>query len=545
VLPPHYLHPTSGTQPNVVAPIVLTPELRDSRARRSFSALVRLPAGVRLADYQARFTAVSQRVRAELPPSQVNAGLGHWDVAFLEPLGDRLVRGQGDRFAVVFATVGGLLLLGCLNVSGLVASRGIDRARELGLRRAIGAQGRHIARLVIAETGLVVAAGAALGLLLTPLLLQTTTRLLPQNQTLLKTPALDWRVAGFALIVTAIAVLCVSVWPIVQGLREPAAAAGAVRARTTTTDRSRGRRAIIAAQVALGFVLALGGSLLVASLVTVWRTDVGFSTGGVIVASPVFSLGPNAALEEQRLARDEIIARLRAIPGVTAVGASGSSLLRNSYPGGMWRADTHAVTDGFFEAAGLRTVRGRTLSAGEVSSGAAVAVLSERMAETSFPDGPAVGRELVTLDGRASYTVVGVVEDARLGRWDYTGMGEGQVYLPLGGRPRSIAIRTGGNAGDVLGRVLAVADAMPGVRWHAAALADDLLDETIRDRRFQAWVFGAFAAAALVIVGAGCSAWWRWPRPAGRARSASGCRSAPPEATCSPSSCSRRSRSAW
>jgi hypothetical protein len=169
-------------------------------------------------------------------------------------------------------------------------------------------------------------------------------------------------------------------------------------------------------------------------------------------------------------------------------------------PGGMWPANTYAVTDGFFDAVPIRVIDGRLPTNEELRSGIPVAAINETVAAHYFPDRPAVGQELREEGGnRDAFRVVGVVAYARFGGWAEE-PAHGQVYIPLAGARRfSAAVRSGPSAGPVLQRMLELAGGGP-VALTTAAAAEDLLHETVRPQRFQGWLFSAFAVAALAVV---------------------------------------------
>jgi ABC-type antimicrobial peptide transport system permease subunit len=112
---------------------------------------------------------------------------------------------QRPVFMLVFATAAMLVLLGCLNVSGLMTSRVHDRAREFGVRRALGGSPRQLATLVLVENSVAATVGGLLGFALTGPVMTLTLRLLPDHLDLLKPAMVDWRVVGFLALMVAAA----------------------------------------------------------------------------------------------------------------------------------------------------------------------------------------------------------------------------------------------------------------------------------------------------------------------------------------------------
>jgi ABC-type antimicrobial peptide transport system permease subunit len=170
---------------------------------------------------------------------------------------------------------------------------------------------------------------------------------------------------------------------------------------------------------------------------------------------------------------------------------------------------TVAVRPGFAEAMGLRLVAGRWLSNEEFATGAPVAVMSSRAAAKVFGSESAVGRQIKGFVNQKPqpFDVVGVVQDPQLGHWDDQRLG--QVFAPYAvasDEQTSVSVVVRAERPDqtmaLLLPMVQRRDA-PDVRVISAAMAADLLNESVRPRRLNSWLFGGFAASALAIVGVG------------------------------------------
>ncbi|MEO6222430.1 MAG: ABC transporter permease, partial [Vicinamibacterales bacterium] len=301
------------------------------------------------------------------------------------------------------------------------------------------------------------------------------------------------------------ATVLASLWPVWRTVRVPATPHLTDGSRGSHRVLSLGRFMVVAGQVAAGLVLTLGGVLLVGSLVQVWRADPGYAAHEVIVLT-------GRAVPTARAERDAAVDRfsqvVRALPGVAATGATQSrfgSMMMNAFTHGA----TVAVTPGFYEAMGLRLVEGRWMTAEELSAGAPVAVMSSRAARKAFPDRSAVGQQIrgFVRQQPQPFDVVGVVEDLRMVRWDDDQMGQvfGSYALISDEQTSvSVVVRTS-NPEQVLTSLVTLARTPDpeSVQVASAALATTLLNESVRTRRMNSWIFGGFAAAALVIVGVG------------------------------------------
>jgi len=504
VLPRGFLFPWMGEAPELIVPLVTDSARSHDLRYRGFSAITRLPATMTFEEIQARMDAAAAAEKPDWVP-RANEGSPVFDHASLQPLEEVLSGRQRPVFSLAASAAGILMLLGCLNVSGLMASRAFDRRRDLSVRRALGGRAMDVARPLLVENLIVVGAGALAGLLLATPLLRITTSLLPPMMALLKPPVVDARVAIFTAFIALGATILVSLWPVWRAVRVPATPHLTDGARGSHRALSVGRFVVVAGQVAIGLILTLAGALLMGSLMQVWRVDPGYAADEVIVLS---GRAVPTARAERDLAIDRFSQQLRALPGVTAVGTTQSrfgSMMMNAFVDGA----TVAVTPGFYEAMGLRLVAGRWMTSEEMAAGAPVAVMTIKAANTAFPGAPAVGRQIRGFVSQKPqpFDVIGVVEDVRMVRWDDGQIG--QVFGPyslISDEQTSVSVVVRTSAPEELMPALLTLARKPepdAVRVISAATASTLLNESIRTRRMNSWIFGGFAGAALVIVGVG------------------------------------------
>jgi putative ABC transport system permease protein len=506
VLPPDFLFPVPGRfQPDLLQPWVTPPDKKDDLRFRRVYGIARLPSTKPLSEYQSRMDAAAAAEAADWVP-RPNDGSPVFDRVGLMPIEAHLTGTQRPVFSIAFGTAFALWLLAAVSISGLMAARVQDRAGEFATRRAVGASGVQIAKLLFTESCTLAVVGGATGLFIAKPLAAVTLRLLPDSSGLMKSSLVDWRVAGFAALASAGAGLLVSLLPAWRAAR--VSTPGAIAATGTTTGRGWpiARFAIVAVQIALGLTLTVGGTYLVGSLLRLWRTDIGFQSSGLIILNGSVA---RRSVTDRAQAISGLSRELARISGVTAVGATESSLLgggmlMNAFTGGA----NYAVTPGLFEALGLRLVSGRWLTTAEMDQGAPVVVISEKIAARIAPGQSAIGRQIKGyVDQQPQpFTVVGVTAEARLIRWDYER--SGQLFAPY----RAIAddqpgvtvlVRTTG-AVDLMSQfVRQFRDSSGDVRITQIGTANDLLADSVRERRLESWVFGSFAAAALTIVSLG------------------------------------------
>ena len=515
VLPPDFVFPFPegpAFVPQLLTPLV---DLMPRSQGRNESILVRLESDDAAIDASPRFDAIVASEAMARPPVPERPGVPErlrilsagYDRASLVPIRDALTDSLRETSWVAFAAGGCLVLLACLNVIGLTVARIRGRWRDLAVRSALGASHFDLVRLLAAESLLIAGAGAMLGILGAQALLPITVQWLTGFLLALKPPVIDGRVAAYAASVAGGCLL------LITAVSARAAAGAAVRSAMAdggaATASDRWGRAIIAFEVALALIVAVGGALVAGSLMRVWHEDPGFDVHQTAIISMAAPRGASAADIEQ------LIADIDRIPGVAHAGGVAHLILERGFNGSAFDRppgiaerttalpiESIPITRGYFAAAGLRPVDGRLPTDDELSSGAHVIAVSERVARDYWPGKRATGETLVN-DGR-SFVVVGVVPDVRFMSLDTDPSGE--IYWAVAASPRpyvsNVLLRL--DEGAALAPIAAqVVRGCPKCWVRSARMLTDALGSSIRRRQFNAWLFSAFGVAALVIVGTG------------------------------------------
>jgi len=167
--------------------------------------------------------------------------------------------------------------------------------------------------------------------------------------------------------------------------------------------------------------------------------------------------------------------------------------------------DRQSVTRDYYRLLQPRLVAGRLPTDDELANDAPVIVVSERLARAYWRDGQALGNTLVEFDGTEPYRVIGIVKDVRWFSWDRD---VPSFYVPYARTTReptvTLLIRTSSNTARVIADTLKALEAAdPLLKPRRAAPLDDLFVDSVRKRRFQAWLFGSFAIGGLIVVGTG------------------------------------------
>jgi predicted permease len=486
--------------------------------------LVRVGRDQFLGDVSGRLEAVFAQQRKSqpapvLPPgtsARMQVVRGGYDRIALESIG-QVLTGQLRTLALaVFAAATALVLLACLNITGLTVARVRERWRSLVTRRSLGARTADLVALLALENAVVVTFGAVLGVAGAQVMLTMTLQLMSGFMLVIKPPELDWRVLAYVALASA---GCIA---IVTGLSARAVARTGLRAATSdggsTTPRERGRLSIVSLQLALALVLTVGGALVAGSLMRVWAEDSGFETRNTAILS--LSAPPGSSSEDIETLVDDVAH----LPGVAHAGGTNHLLLESGFngsefdrPAGVldrmlarqpgddsFPIESVPITHGFFEAAGLQPSDGRLPSDAEFLSGAPVIVVTSTVARDYWPGQRAVGQTLLR-KGRA-FEVVGVVADARFMSLDLEAQGE--IYFSITAASRTalgnvlVQFRDA-DAGSLGPVVSGIIQHCPKCWLRSAQMMNSALAMSIRPRQFSAWLFSTFGIAALVIVGAG------------------------------------------
>lgn len=507
-----YPHPAGRLAPEALTPLVPSPAVARNPASRWVHVIARIPRPLTVDVARERLRAAAQAVAQRFPVPTDDPSIaptrrltrGPFDVVRVRPLRDVLVA-QTQTFAgASFAVATFLILLGALNLASLAAGRTLDRRRELAVRVAIGGSRAGVVRLLAAEHAVVLLIGGALGVLAARLMLHKAVALLPAGLLLLKAPAVDGRVIVFSVLALVAALAIVTLWSS-RGTKHlaltPALAASSVTVRGKHT-----RSWLIGGQIALAVIMTLGGALLGSSLVRVAREDPGFHADH---AARVRLSTPSTFRFDEMTTLVDAVGRM---PGVRAVGGMDDMFLDRAMAGSGFTRPAGAaptgdieaigVTSGYFSATGLVAIAGRLPTRDEFDRGQRVVVVSRRVAEGFWPGRPAVGQTL-TRDGE-SFDVIGVVADIRHVAWDKAS--DGEIYSSLARRPElmNLLVAFDDAAGAPLPNVVKeLSVRFPGVRIVRADMLADALGASVQLRRFQAWLFAAFGAAALIVVGVG------------------------------------------
>ena len=462
----------------------------------------------------------------EQTQAQVDSVVAGWRIprfrVGLKPWQKTLAAEVRPALVALMGSVIFLLLIACANVANLLLVRASMRGRELGIRAALGAGWRRIAGQLLAEAGLLVGFGTAMGVGLAWAGVRALLVVAPTNVPRLESVGIDWRVRAYAALAGLLecaARAALLAWraarpDIMDALRHGGQAGGLGAGRVL-------RDGVVVAEVALSFVLLVGSGLMFRSFLVLRSVHPGYDPQGLLT---FLALGDARGFQQpqRRLAfLGELEERLRAIPGVESVGASLALPLagRPLMAGLQWgdeearanaarRAEGSTVLPGYFETLRTRVMEGRTFTGSDNAAGRNVAVIDEALAAKAWPQQSAIGKRIfVNLPNAVWLEVIGVVAHQRQGA--LAEAGREQIYLTDGffgmGISRHWALRTAGDPSKFGETVRAeVAKFAPG---RLAVTQMQTMDTTVEraesGTRFQFLLMGVFAGIAALLAAVG------------------------------------------
>jgi predicted permease len=390
---------------------------------------------------EAAATTVSQRDNEAVLPTDATAddraAIRQQRVALADAsTGLSVLRGAvAHPLYVLLAMVAVLLVISCGNVAGLLLSRAAGRAREMAIRQSIGAGRLRLVRQMLAESLLLAVAGGLVGITFAVWARDALLGLMVNVgswSTLDLNTALDGRVLGFSLAVSALTGLGCGLLPAFRGTRVPVAEALKHEGRGSVTEGGRTGlligKTLVAAQMAFCLLLLVVAALFTRSFRALTRTDIGFDREHVLTAR-VDVRGAGYSAEERQALYRRLVESLQAIPGVAAASCSANGPLGGSQrisslsveghdPSGAnerLRTNEETVTDRYFETMGLRLLDGRGFRPEDRAPGARSTLVNATMAHRFFPGQSAVGKRWNYGGpiGKDANVIIGVVEDAR------------------------------------------------------------------------------------------------------------------------------------
>jgi putative ABC transport system permease protein len=443
--------------------------------------------------------------------------------AVAETLPDVIVGDVRPALRILAVAVGLLLLVACVNVANLFLIRGVERARELAVRSALGAGRYRLARQLLTESSIIAIAagviGALLAILLLRMLLAAAPAELPRLGEIRIGGALAW-----AAVTTVSAAALFGIAPAfwTAGKRSGANLVGDSRWATERRTERRMKDILVAAQLALAIVILTSAGLVARSLVRLQKLELGYSTERLLVAQLGWPGEKYGDVQRAKAMYDAVIAEVQNTPGVVAA----APLLTTPFSGtGGWDGafevedqsreaearspvlNMEVGTPNFFTTMGIPLRSGRVFGDRDRRGAPLVVMISDAAARDLWPGQDAVGKR-IKLGAQATewWSVIGVVADTRYREFRTP---RATVYFPLQQLPfpyppTNLVVRTANDPAAMTSALRgAIARVDPELIVARASTMTSLLDEPLAQPRLNALLLAVFAVVVLVLAAVG------------------------------------------
>ena len=519
IMPHGFIFPDRS---DVWVPIAFRPDQLAQRSNHYLNVFARLKPGVTVESAQREMAGIAAQLAREYPAT--NAWVTGAAVVGLreEILGDVRL-----GLWVLACGVGCVLLIACTNVAGLLLARAAGREREMAVRAALGAGRLRLIRHSMTEALALSLAGGAVGFLFAIWTIPFLQDLVPKTLAGWSQPHLDWRLLGFALLVSTVSALVFGATPAVSISEVDLSNALQRGGRAGIGGRSRLRRWLVISEVAFAVVLCVGAGLLVQTLWTLAHVELGYRPEGVLTMRTNLPRSAESAYRNFP-ARSEfyqrVLEKVRSIPGVTSAGYTTFLPLTNRggtsgftiegapppAPGQDPDANHRVISAEYLQTMGVRLRAGRYFTQFDGPDQTPVAIINEATARQYWPGQNPLGHRLRLQRAGPWITIVGVVENVRQMGLDVAGRAE--MYHPCTQpaasagyyAPRDLAVRV---QGDPLRYSAAVREAIWAVDRNQPVSSvmpmTQLVSDELSAREVEVELLGVFAALALLLAAIG------------------------------------------
>ena len=515
VMPPGFHYPNRHTE--LWLPLGLQPEILSRRNSHFLNVIGRFRPGRNIQQAQSDMTAVGRQLAAEF--SQTNAKVG----VTVVPLKEEFLGDTRTAFLILISAAGCVLLIACANVGNLLLARASGRRQEIAVRTALGAAPLRIVRQILTENLVLAGAGGALGLLFTHWSMASLQKMIPAGFATSSGLHLDFRVVAFAATLSILTSLLFGLAPALQLLRTGAYNSIKVTGQGTLGHGRKLRDLLVIAEIAIALVLVVGAGLLIETLIRLRAVNPGFRSEGILTADIPAPLPKYQDSGKRRRFYNEVLSRVRSIPGVRAAGLTSDlpyttrgntmGLAIEGKPAQFLGQDAlfRLVSDGYLQTIGARLREGRFLQPSDREDSIPVVVVNETLARRFWPNEGALGHRIDTGTGDGTprwMTIVGVVGDIRERGLDLAM--KPAVYVPFTQteitffQPSEIAVLASREPLH-LSKPLqqAVWTVEPEQPVSHIRTMDEIVDDELASRTQVLQLLGAFAALALLLAALG------------------------------------------
>lgn len=515
VLAPAFSAPFLDGQ--VFTPLVTSAEPKPRAPALTVVGLAELASGVSIDQARDELTAIYGQFAQEFPRTHTYWTIGVQDVREWQygPIRPALL--------MLLAATAVVLFIACVNIGNLTSAHAVARSGELSLRLALGASGRDLVRLHLAELLIVCAAGLVPGLLLARAAVPALLAVNPTIAQSLGAVTIDWRVQAFSAMLAMITAVVAAALPAARAMRgEVSAALATATIRSTgAAGAARVQRVLVSTEVALCVALLIAGGVVVQGLRDLSRRSPGFDASGVLTAQVRLPEAAYPSPGSRAAVIDRLLGEMRALPGVVSVGVTQNAFLpRFSYQTLIKVQDRptpddqphtvqyRRVSPDYFKAMRIETISGRVFTDDDTADRPPVALISRRFAETLMPGLDPIGRVLIR-NNPPPVTIVGVVDD--VSDVTVTEPAEPTFYVAwaqnnAAGVPVAFVVRTAVEPASLLPSVReAVKRIDPSLPLRKAQPLPVFVRESTAPERFRAFVLSILAGLGVALAAVGIS----------------------------------------
>jgi predicted permease len=498
----------TSEQPDVWKPFAVKPDELEVLGDFNYICIGRLRTGVSASQALAELNAV-QASLASRAPEKIQL------LAAIVPLQDQITSRSRLGLQLVLFAVGTVLLIGCTNIANLLLGRAASRKRELAIRSAMGAGIWRLLQEILTESFLLAGIGGALGVVLANVGLRVILARAPVDLPRLDEIHLDLRVLLFAIVISSLAGLLCGLLPAWRFARsEPLEAMKSGMRGTEGRAAGRLRAVLIAVEVGLSTLCLLASGLLMHSYLNLFETDRGFAVTRVLTANLNLPSTRYPDMPDRVRFMRSLLDSVRALPGVVSAGVSNMLPLSGEGANNLLSlegtivpvmerplADTRGVNADYFRTMDIPLRQGRIFA--ESDGERRLAVVSALTADRLWPGQNPLGKRFKIGDTDGSFIEVsGVVGDVRSVSLDRApGL---TVYVPYWQRRTwggpSLAVKTAVEplalSSSIRSAIHGIDSELPIPRFETM---EEVVDESLAQRRFQMDLVLIFAATALLL----------------------------------------------
>jgi len=497
------------------------PTFRDRKIGMGTQSIGRLKSGLTVAQAQSDMDNVARNLAAAYPEADKNTGIA---VLLFK---DDLVGDVRPYLLVLLGAVGFVLLIACANVANLLLARATGRTREFTIRAALGAGRARVVRQLLTESVLLAIASGGAGLILaywgTKAMLETLPKALPRVREI----GVDLHVLLFTLGVALLVGIVFGLAPALKLARSNLGETLKEGGRGASGTRHRTQSVFVALEMALALVLLVGAGLMIRSLAALWSVNPGFNPHNVLTFGATMPHGLAQSPAGLRAALRELHHTVTSVPGVRFASLQGGSLpmqgdsefpfwldgqAKPATQSEMQSSLFYLVEADYLKAMGTPLLRGRFLTEQDNESAPPVIVIDDSFARKYFPHEDPIGKHINLAIVDLHPEIVGVAAHVKHFGLDSDAREpiQAQLYMPFMQLPDqfwplvandvSMVARTEGPPGGAGSQIRKALERMNSEEvMFGEQTMDDIVDESLADRRFAMFLLGAFAGLALAL----------------------------------------------